>query len=56
MTEFNKATASAVVGALFTAAAAFGLDLDPEFLAGLQTVLTTVLVFAVRNIFPADKA
>jgi len=56
MTQFNKATASAVVGGLFTAAAAFGLDLEPEFLTALQTVIVTALVWAVRNVFPADKS
>lgn len=48
MTQFNKATAAAVAGAVVTVLAAF-LPLGPELQGALQTVLTTALVWLVAN-------
>ena len=49
MKRFNKATASAVAGAIATIIAAF-FDVPPQFLAAGQGVVATLLVYAVANI------
>ena len=48
MGRFNKATASAVAGAIGTIIAAF-FDVPPQFLAAGQGVVATLLVYAVAN-------
>lgn len=47
--SFNKATASAIAGAVVTIAASL-VSLSPELQGSIQTVLTTILVFAARNL------
>lgn len=49
MQKFNKATAAAIATAVTTIAGSLFLDLSVEFLAALNTVIVTVLVWVVPN-------
>lgn len=49
MTQYNKATAAALAGAIVTAIGALLPGADPTLLGAVQTVITAGLVFLVPN-------
>ena len=49
--EFNKASATAVAGALVTLAGTFWV-MDQAVMGALHTILTTILVFKTTNETP----
>jgi CBS-domain-containing membrane protein len=48
LAQYRKAT-TAIIGAIVTILAVNGVDLDPELVASVTTLITAVLVFAVPN-------
>lgn len=48
MAEYRK-SAVAVIGAVVTLCAIAGLDIDPELVAAVTTLVTAGLVFVVPN-------
>ena len=48
LSQYRK-TAIAVIGAVVTILAINGVDLDPELVTAITTLITAALVFAVPN-------
>lgn len=48
LAQYRKAT-TAIIGALVTILAVNGVDLDPELVASVTTIITAALVWAVPN-------